>query len=209
MTRYPDGGKGKKWTVKELSAIKADWKGDTLNDSEGLFGEVRVSANNDISVAFRYGLKLQGKKVWHYCGTYPATNMAAIREARNKARKQVDEGINPRTKKIADRIENQAVIEATIAKAEQKRTENLTFQDLFDIWVKDGVSRLDSNKAIKMLFNKHALPTLGNIPIRKLSENDLRLVYRNIISQGKQRTAVALANDLGQMLSLIHISEPT
>ena len=36
MTRYPKSGKGSKWTIKELVAIKPEWKGDTLSDGEGL-----------------------------------------------------------------------------------------------------------------------------------------------------------------------------
>ena len=155
MTRYPDGGKGKKWTVRELAVIKPEWDGDTLNDSDGLFGEVRVSSNNVVSVSFRYGFKWHGKKVWHYCGTYPASNLAEIRVIRDSARKQVNDGVDPRAKKIADRIEKQAAIDETISLANQKKAANLTFQDLFDTWIKNGVSRKDGNKALKMSFNKH------------------------------------------------------
>lgn len=86
------------------------------------------------------------------------------------------------------------------SKAEFERIQKLTFNDLFSVWLKDGVSRIDNNKTIKMLFNKHALPSLGNILIKELTENDLRITYRKIIAQGKQRTAVSLSNDIGQML---------
>jgi integrase len=85
-------------------------------------------------------------------------------------------------------------------KEEFERAQKRTFKDLYDTWLKDGVSRSDDNKSLKMLFNKHALPSLSQILLKELSESDLRDTYRTIISQGKQRTAVALSNDIGQML---------
>lgn len=90
-----------------------------------------------------------------------------------------------------------------LAKAEAEKAEaakNLTFQDLFNIWIKDGVSRADGNKAITMLFNKHILPTLANIPLRTLTDTDLLEVFRVAANQGKIRTAVIIYKDTLQML---------
>ena len=97
MTRYPKSGKGNKWTIKELNAASSEWKGDTLNDTDGLSGDVRTTSSGNISIAFRYGFKWQGKKYWHYCGAYPSSDMSAIREERDKARNLVKSGIDPRT----------------------------------------------------------------------------------------------------------------
>lgn len=69
VTRYPKSGAGKKWTVNELKSVPADWKGDTLADGAGLFGDVRINSAGEVSIAFKYGLKLNSKKVWFYCGT--------------------------------------------------------------------------------------------------------------------------------------------
>jgi len=86
------------------------------------------------------------------------------------------------------------------AEAEKKAVESLTFQDLFKIWIADGVSRSDGNKYIIQTFNKHALPALGDIEVRHLSEHHLRTVYRSIIKEKKCATAVELSKDIGQML---------
>lgn len=204
MTRYPSKGK---WTVKELDAIPVGWKGDALNDGDGLRGEVRVSSNGNVSIAFRYGFKWQSKKVWHYCGTYPSATLYEIRKARDDARLVIEMGIDPRSKKVADKIIEQNKIEATIAEAKQKiinaeieRTKNLTFQDLFNHWTRDGVNRSDSNTMINSLFKNHAIPKLGAIPLRELSESHLLDTLRDIFSQGKTRTAIMLYKDIGQML---------
>lgn len=200
MTRYPKSGKGGKWTVVELKSISTDWRGDSLSDSGGLIGEVRVSSQNEVSISFRYGFKLNGKKVWHYCGTFPAADISAIRAVRDDAKKQVAAGVDPRVKKQADKIHAQASINAAIADDAKKKAENLTISDLYAVWIKDGVNRSDGNKYIISSFKNHALPTIGKIAIRDLTENHLRDIYRLLIESGKQATAVELSKDIKQML---------
>lgn len=200
MTRYPKAGKGNKWTVKELAAARPEWKGDTLSDTDGLSGEVRVSSNGSVSIAFRYGFKWQGKKAWHYCGAFPANEMAAIRDERDKARELVKAGIDPRAQKVVAKIEARTAIEEAIRADELKRTEVLTFNDLYLAWIKDGVNRSDGNKYITRSFGKHAIPVLGTIELRHLTEHHLRDVYRAVIASGKTATAVELSKDIGQML---------
>jgi len=200
MTRYPKAGKGARWTIKELDAIKVDWKSDILNDGSGLVGEVRVSGVGEVAISFRYGFKWCGKKVWHYCGTYPAVDMANIRSERDDARALIKEGVDPRANKKASKIKAQALIDDTIKAEEQKRAEALTVQDLYDVWIKDGVARADENKYLIQTLSKHALPKIGLIQIRHLSEHDLREVYRATIAKGKIATAVELSKDIGQML---------
>lgn len=200
MTRYPKAGKGNKWTVKELAAAKPEWKGDTLSDTDGLSGEVRIANSGSVSIAFRYGFKWQGKKAWHYCGAFPANDMTAIREERDKARELVKAGIDPRAQKVVAKIEARTAIEEAIRADELKRTEALTFNDLYNVWIKDGVNRSDGNKYITQSFSKHAIPGLGNIEVRHLTEHHLRDIYRAIIAAGKIATAVELSKDIGQML---------
>lgn len=198
MTRYPKSGKGSKWTIKELDAIKPEWKGDTLSDGEGLSGEVRFSGS--VSIHFRYAFKWADKVAWHYCGAYPSNDMTAIREERNKSRDLVKAGIDPRANKKAGKIEAQAAIVEIIRADEQKRSEALTFNDLYKVWIKDGLNRSDGNKYITQSFGKHAIPVLGNIEVRNLTEHYLRDVYRAIIATGKTPTAVELSKDIRQML---------
>ena len=207
MNRYPSAGKGNNWTALELKSIPIAWKGDGISDGGGLTGEVRVTSSNSVTVPFRFAFKLNGKVCWHYCGIYPQDNMATIRKVRDDARVSVKAGIDPRAKKLADKIIAQNEIDATIADEKQKlidaeieRAKNLSFQDLYDAWIKDGVSRSDENKYIAQSFNKHALPSLGKVYVRDLTEHDLRDLYRKIVLGGTVATAVELSKDIGQML---------
>lgn len=200
VTRYPKAGKGSKWTVKELAAVSPEWKGDSLSDSDGLVGEVRVANSGGVSISFRYGFKWFGKKAWHYCGAFPTSDMTAIRDERDRARKLVKAGVDPRAQKLVEKIQAQTAIDEVIRAEEIKRAEALTFSDLYEVWIKDGVNRSDGNKYITQSFGKHAIPVLGNIEVRHLTEHHLRDVYRAIISDGKIATAVELSKDIGQMI---------
>ena len=200
MTRYPKDGKGSKWTPKELDAITQLWKGDTISDGGGLSGTVRLGLDGKVSVRFQYIFRIGTKTSFFQCGTYPALSIASIRKNRDHAKQLVRDGIDPRSKKVADKIEAQAAVLEIIRIDEQKRSEELTFQDLYDAWIKDGVSRSDGNKYINLTFQKNAIAVLGDIQLRHLTEHHLRDVYRKIISAGKVATAVELSKDIRQML---------
>ena len=184
MTRYPRGQKGTKWTVKQLEAVPPEWKGDSLSDGHGLSGEVRVNSGQ-VTIVFKHAFKWQKKVCWHYCGTFPHTDLAAIRAERDHARDLVQSGVDPRINKIAAKIEAQAAVAAVVRAEEQRKAEMLTFKDLYDAWIMDGVARSDDNKYLIQSFNKHALPALAAIQVRELTEHHLRALYRSIISSGR------------------------
>lgn len=201
MTKHPKAGRGNKWTVRELAAITADWTGHRLSDGGGLAGEVRVTADGTVSIPFRYGFKWDGKKSWYYAGVWPATDMAVIRQNRDKARDLVSQGVNPNDEKKAARIDAQAAVEATIAAAKKAAANNKTVQDLFDAWISDGVARQDDNAELKRLFNKDVLPTIGARPLRELADKDILAVLRTMTDRGVARLAIVAYNDINQMLA--------
>lgn len=192
----------------ELRAVSPDWKGDTLSDGEGLSGEVRVTADGSVSIRWKYAFKWQGKIGWHQCGTWPKVPMDVIRDARDKARKEVAAGINPNDQKKAERIERQAEVKATIAQAERERVENLTVQAMFDAWVADGVARKDGNAEIRRMFDKDVLPAIGAKPVRSVTEHDLRAILRALVGRGVNRTAVRCRNDIVQMFAWAERRQP-
>ncbi|MHB1676817.1 MAG: tyrosine-type recombinase/integrase [Sulfuriferula sp.] len=197
MTRHP---KASKWTIKELNAVPVTWKGDTISDGGGLSGEVRVNGGS-VSIIFRFAFKWEGKVKWHYCGAYPTVDLADIRAERDKAREAVGKGIDPRVQKVAAKIEAREAVEAVVKADEQRQAEILTFADLFNAGLEGGAfDRKDGNKDLIQVFNKNALPVIGCIEIRKLSEIHLRNLYRDIVNSGRKRAAVLLSRDIGQIL---------
>lgn len=207
MNRYPKRGKGYRWTVKELEAITPEWKGDTLADGDGLQGEVRANGEVVI-VAWRYAYKWEKVTKRYYCGSWPALTLESIRANRDEARGWVKAGINPNDQKQARRVDAQREVEATIQGEIKRKTENLTVQDLFDVWIVDGVSRSDGNAELRRLMEKDVLPTLGVRPLRDLTEQDLRGVLRSVVARGANRLTVIVFSGIKQMLAWAEKRKP-
>lgn len=213
MTRYPKAGKGKKWTVKELSSIAPDWHNDTLSDGEGLFGEVRVYKNDSVSVRFKYAFKWNGKLVWFSCGSFPTNDISTIRQNRDQAKQLIQQGIDPRLKKQVDKIEAQAQALAIIEKAKADERLNKTFADMFQAWLSEGVAREDDNFDLARSFAKDVLPSIGNTPVKEITEQDIRNIYKEILVRGttlnpRERTVVKLAADIRQLFKWADARQP-
>lgn len=208
MPTRKSASKNGKWTIKELQAIPKDWKGDSIADGDGLVGEVRVNSKSEVSVSFRYGFKLNGKKVWHYCGMFPDLDLSKIRDERNKARELVKKGVDPRQKKISDRILNAEAHQEINAREAKRLAERLTVKDMFEVWLADGVRRKENNKAIIQSFNKYIIPAIGSLEVRALDEKHLSNIYKSIVSNGKFATAFELSKDVKQMIAWCEKRKP-
>lgn len=209
MTRYPKSGRGRKWTVAELKAIPADWRGDTLRDGDGLVGAVRFAAGDSAArVHFRYEYKREGRKAWHYCGIWPMASLDTIRRVRDEARETLRRGLDPNAKRDADRIEAREQVKATLAAEERRRAEDASAKDLYDQWVRDGVLRRDGNAALKRSFERDVLPAVGAKPVRLVSEHDVRGVLRALVARGVNRTAVEVHRNIKQMFRWAEKRQP-
>lgn len=209
MTRYPKSGRGRKWTVAELKAISSEWSGDALRDGNGLVGVVRFNASDELPrVHFRYEFKREGKKAWHYCGTWPTTSLDAIRRARDDARDTLKRRVDPNAKREADRIEAREQVKATLAAEERRRAEDATVRELYEQWLRDGVLRKDGNAAMKRSFERDVLPALGAKPVRKVTEHDVRAMLRALVGRGVNRTAVEVHRNVKQMFRWAEKRQP-
>lgn len=200
MTRYPKGGPGTRWTVAELKAIPKDWKGDTLSDGDGLSGEVRVASDGAVSIRFKSAFKWQSKVAWHQCGTWPVVGLVDVRDRRDQARAALKAGLNPNDQKKAHRIEQQSQLEATIVEAEKHKAALLSFKEMFEAWLSNGVSREDGNAELRRTFGKDVLPEIGSRPIHTITDQDLLMVLRKIgRERGAGRTAQRMLTELRQL----------
>jgi len=208
MTRYPKSGKGHRWTVAELKALSPASAGDTLRDGDGLVGTVRGAGAGPAAVHFRYGFKRDGKKAWHYCGTWPATSLEGVRAARDQARGLLKRGLDPNETRTAERIEERQRVQETIDAEARRLVEDASIKSMYDAWLADGVSRKDGNAEIRRSFEKDVLPTLGGQAVRTVTEHDLRSVLRAVVARGVNRMAVNLSRDLKQMFDWAEKRQP-
>lgn len=193
-----------KITVRELESLTAEDHGRTIRDDGNLLGKV-IARRKGVSVSFYYRFKWEGKFKDYACGTWAkngskSKTLAELRSEHRRASQLVAEGIDPSSAKKAARIEAQATLFATIAEAERLAAENKTVTDLFEEWMRDGVSRLDGNAELRRSFSKDVLPAIGDKPLRTITEKDLLGVLRSVKSRGLNRTVVILSKDIGQML---------
>ncbi|NYT59212.1 DUF4102 domain-containing protein [Alcaligenaceae bacterium] len=205
MSRRP---RGTHWTQKELQAIRSDWKGETLADGGGLFGEVRIGPDGGIFIPFRYSFRFDGKKQWFYAGSWPSVDMSEIRARRNKAREDVQQGINPKDRKLIEASEREQALVQAVEDGKQAKDDRLTLDDLFKVWVANGVARKDDNKELKRSFQKDVLPEIGHVELRLLTDHAITLVLRKILSRDVIRIAILVLDDITQMLSWAEKRQP-
>lgn len=172
-----------KLTVKKLEALTPADDGMTLREEGGLVAKVRAGTRG-VTVLFRYEFKLGGIKRDHSLGSWPKKSLAQIRVERDEVKATASKGVDPTAARKANKIEAQAAIAATIAEAERQAAENKTVADLFDEWIRDGVSRQDGNAELIRSFKKDVLPLIGQKPLRSLTEKDLLSILRSIKSRG-------------------------
>lgn len=188
-----------KLTAKRLEAFTADDHGTVLREDGGLVAKIRAGVRG-VTILFRFEFKHEGVKRDLSLGSWPKKSLAQIRAERDEVRAVATKGILPAAARKAAKIEAQAAVAATIAQAEQSIAENKTVSDLFEDWIRDGVSREDANAELRRSFTKDVLPAIGKKPLRSLTDKDLLMVLRSVKARGLNRTVVIRNNDIGQML---------
>lgn len=183
-------------------------KGNVLRDSDGLVGAVRVRGDGTPWVHFPYEFKRDGRKAWHYCGSWPATSLEAIRRARDEARETLKRGLDPNAKREADRIEAREQVKATLAAEARRRSEDVPVSELYAAWLRDGVRRKDGDAEIKRAFDKDVIPSLGAKPVPSVTEHDVRTLLRAVVYRGVNRMAVRLHHDVKQMFAWAEKRQP-
>ena len=196
-----------KLTVIELSSLTAKDHGQTLREDGNLYGKVNLRVRG-IIVKFYYRFKWSGKFLDLYCGTWPNTTLSKIRDVRDEAKHLLNTGVNPCDHKRAEKILEQAKIEAVLIEAAKESPHVYTLGDLFDTWLRDGVARNNDNAELRRSFTKDVLPTLSKKPLSDVTEHDLRAILRKVIARNAPRRAISLFADITQMLSWAEKRQP-
>lgn len=123
---------GMMWTKSELDSIPADWHRDWINDGNGLRGRIRIIKTGEgekdykIDIRFTYSYRFNGKTSTFLCGNYPALGIAEIRKIRDAAKNDVAQGVDPNSKRQADKIAKQQEI-ARIFEEEKERQRQIEY----------------------------------------------------------------------------------
>lgn len=223
-------------TTTKIEKYKPTKNTEVLSDGNGLSVRFRKSQSGVVSMNWLYTYRVGSQSNYITIGEYneflsdidakifempPATKLS-LANARLIAlffKSLRDRGLDPKeyiqTEKDRLPIERQRLIDEELAQqkeAEQKAKEllrqNLTVKDMFDAWIIDGVRRKDGNEVLHRTFNKDVFPVIGNIPIKDITEHELRSVLRQMVARGVNRTAVLMRNSLAQMFSWAEKRQP-
>lgn len=205
--------------VERHRPVKAD---ETLTDGNGLYVRFRLGLAGRLSRVWMYTYKVGSRSNYVTLGEHngslpdfdielyrlPAGARLMLETARRIAAELTDwrkRGVDPKDFRQSEqerREEAKAVQAQQLAAEEAKQAaERKSVRDLFDSWIADGVRRKDGNAELKRQFEASVLPRIGAIPVKDLTEHDLRAVLRALVDRGVNRSAVMVRDNLTQMFA--------
>jgi len=164
------------------SAKPAD-KAYKLSDEKGLF--LLVHPNG--SKYWRQKYRFDGKEKTLAQGVYPDTSLKEARERRDKARKQLADGIDPGQHR-------------KVAKATRETVAANSFEIICREWLEYKRSNIEEAQYKKALarLEKDVFPWMGNRPISEISAPEILSVLRRIDARGARYTAHKAKSEISQ-----------
>jgi integrase len=157
-----------------IDKTKPQTKSVRLSDGRGMYLEISPAGGK----WWRFKYRFAGKERRISLGVYPDVSLAAAREKREEARRQVAAGIDPGEQRKAAKV---ALVEST---------EN-TFEAIAREWFGLFSTRWVKGHADKIIrrLELNVFPWLGSRPIKAITAPELLAVLRRIESRGANETA--------------------
>lgn len=200
-----------KFTSKQAESLRASTRPVRVEVDEGLQLRVAVSGSKTWVVRYRvHGVRRDYRLPRGY-GLVSDGGHLSLADARIEAAKiraLARNGIDIQEQLQEDKSRREATLAEEEARKIAEQRENLTVRHLAEVWLADGVRRLNDNALLRRSLNADVIPKIGAIPVRTLTEHDLRGVLRAVVARGANRTAAMIRNDLKQMFSWAQKRQP-
>ncbi|MEA3197646.1 MAG: hypothetical protein QOF32_1698 [Gammaproteobacteria bacterium] len=157
-----------------IEKTKPQAKIQRLSDGRGMYLEISPTGGK----WWRFKYRLAGKEKRISLGVYPDVPLAAAREKREEARRQVAAGIDPGEQRKAAKV---ALVEGT------ENTFEAIAREWFEMFSKPWALS-HANKIIRRL-ELNVFPWIGARPIKAITAPELLAVLRKIESRGANETA--------------------
>ena len=204
-----------KLTVRGIENAKPKDKPYKLVDGDGL--QLRIAIDGTKTWLVRYfvnGLERQYRlpKLYRSKGGDGYFSLQDAREEAAKiralARQNIDYPVMLEREIEAAENKRKADLKIQAEKAEREKGDCLTVEQLFNVWLADGVRRKDGNDELRRSFSADVLPKIGAKSVKGLTEHDLREVLRTMVARGVNRSAVVVRNNLMQMFAWAEKRQP-
>ncbi len=157
--------------------------GDKYSDGGGMFLHVKAAGKY-----WRMAYRMHDKQKTLYIGVYPAVSLAQARKARDTAKEQLAQGIDPST-----------------AKQEDKHTAKMAASNTYEAVAREfhqlkapGWSDGHAYKWLRM-NEAYLFPILGAKPLEKIKAKDVLAALRKVETKGILSTAHDLQQMAGQV----------
>jgi len=153
-------------TDTKIRNLKRKDKLYRIADSEGLTLEI----NPNGSKLWRHRYRFNNKATMMSLGPYPLVTLLSARQARNKNKQLLLQGINPKQIKEAAKVSNKKTFEEMFLKWLNKNKDQWSLG-----YVEDTIQRA----------NNYLMPKLGNLPIDDIKSSEIRNLLLKIQDTGK------------------------
>lgn len=188
-----------KLTDLSFRNIKPSELEQVLSDGGGLYVRIRP-INDGGSISFRLAYRIEGKQKWLTVGTYPTMKLKEAREARDKHKQSLSDGVDPSLAKQLDKKRQQNIQLAEQAE-NAKQSARMTINKLFERWVKLDISirRKDQGKDITRIFEKDVLPVIGEMHVEDVRKSHIATVLDTLLARNVPRLAKMALTLMRQM----------
>jgi integrase len=204
-----------KMTAQQLAALRPTDKSQRVVVDTGLVLRIASSGVKTWIVRYTVNGRLRDYRLPKPYGISSDNGHMSLADARSEvaairalARQGIDVQVQAEEARRADMKRDEEALKSATASDVLARRDKLTFGDLFNAWLADGVRRKDGNAELRRSFNADVLPTLGACRISDLTEHELRALLRAVVSRGANRTAVIIRNNLTQLFSWAEKRQP-
>ncbi len=169
-----------KLTAKAVEAAKFEGSPRKLFDGAGMYLHIQSGGRY-----WRLKYRHNGTEKLLALGVYPAISLAAARVARDEARAQLADGINPTAQR----------------KATKDNLGKDTFEAVAREWLENQAKVLAAGtlRLTRRRFETWAFPIIGAQPMRTLEPPELLRLLRRIEAKGKHETASRVRQRIGQV----------
>lgn len=159
-------------TDAQIRKIKPLEKKKRYSDEKGLYLEVTPASGKFWRLKYRFN----GRESTLTIGSYPEITLAQARRARDEARIQLYQNIDPNA------VKNQRL---------QQIDESILFKSLAMEWMEDRKAVIKEATYLRDLsvFEKDLFPSLGNLPIDQIKGKDVLACAKKIEERGAQEMA--------------------